>query len=313
MCIYAHLHERLNVDLKRLPSPDDLLILLTVARLGRFNAVAETLGTTHTTISRRILALDKQLGGRTLERSPHGWELTELGSQAVTAAEAIEKTLGSLTGVISNDNDSLSGLVRISTSDGFGAEFVTPALVRLQQDHPLLNVEMLSATRKVSQNRSGVDLEVVVGRTDISNAQTIFLTNYFLRLYASPQYVRARGLPVALDDVREHGFVSYVESALQVSELGHRSSQLPSPKSSFQATSVFAQVEAVRCGAGIGLLPNFMVADDPEFVPVLPDLFQRQLPIWAVARPESLRSASVRAVIDAIKTEVGGRQEILAA
>jgi DNA-binding transcriptional LysR family regulator len=104
-----------------------------------------------------------------------------------------------------------------------------------------------------------------------------------------------------------------VESALQVSELGHRSSQLPSPKSSFQATSVFAQVEAVRCGAGIGLLPNFMVADDPEFVPVLPDLFQRQLPIWAVARPESLRSASVRAVIDAIKTDVGGRQEIRAA
>jgi DNA-binding transcriptional LysR family regulator len=313
MCIYAHLRERLHVDLKRLPSPDDLLILLTVARLGRFNAVAETLGTTHTTISRRILALDKQLGGRTLERSPHGWELTELGSQAVTAAEAIEKTLGSLTGLISKDNDSLSGLVRISTSDGFGAEFVTPALVRLQQDHPLLNVEMLSATRKVRQNRSGVDLEVVVGRTDVSNAQTIFLTNYFLRLYASPQYVRARGLPAALDDVREHGFVSYVESALQVAELGHRSSQLPSPKSSFQATSVFAQVEAVRCGAGIGLLPNFMVADDPEFVPVLRDLFHRQLPIWAVARPESLRSASVRAVIDAIKTEVGGRQEILAA
>jgi DNA-binding transcriptional LysR family regulator len=148
---------------------------------------------------------------------------------------------------------------------------------------------------------------------EVTNAQPIFLTNYFLRLYASPQYVRSRGLPAALDDVRDHGFVSYVESALQVTELGHRSSQLPAPKSSFQATSVFAQVEAVRCGAGIGLLPNFMVADKPEFVPVLPELFQRQLPIWAVARPESLRSASVRAVVDALKAEVSGRQEILAA
>ncbi|GAP57098.1 hypothetical protein AHiyo6_36630 [Arthrobacter sp. Hiyo6] len=59
-----------TVDSKRLPSPDDLLILLTVARLGRFNAVAETLGTTHTTISRRILALDQQLGGRTLDAHP---------------------------------------------------------------------------------------------------------------------------------------------------------------------------------------------------------------------------------------------------
>ncbi len=299
--------------MRRLPSPDDLLILLTVARLGRFNAVAESMGTTHTTISRRILALDKQLGGRTLERSPHGWELTELGAAAVAAAEAIEDTLGSLSGLISDDRNGLSGLVRISTSDGFGAEFVTPALVTLQHRHPQLNVEMLSATRKVSQNRSGVDLEVVVGRTDVTNAQTIFLTNYFLRLYASPDYTAERGFPETLDDVGQHGFVSYVESALQVEELGHRASQLPMPKSSFQATSIFAQVEAVRRGAGIGLLPNFMVARKPGFVPILPNDFQRQLPIWAVARPESLRSGAVQAVISALKEEVHERQDLLAA
>lgn len=306
-----HTSERLRVG--RLPSPDDLLILLTVARLGRFNAVAEALGTTHTTISRRIMALDRQLGGRTLERGPHGWELTELGASAVAAAESIEETLGSLAGTIGQERDSISGMVRISTSDGFGAEFVAPALVRLQQQHPLLNVEMLSATRKVSQNRSGVDLEVVVGRTDVSNAQTIFLANYFLRLYASPAYAAEHGLPETPDGVRHHGFVSYVESALQVSELGHRSSQLPMPRSSFQSTSIFAQVEAVRRGAGIGLLPNFMVAGDAGFVPVLQDDFQRQLPIWAVARPEALRSARVQAVVAALKDEVSARQELLAA
>lgn len=297
----------------RLPNPDDLLILLTVARLGRFNAVAEALGTTHTTISRRILALDRQLGGRTLERSPHGWELTELGTSAVAAAEAIEETLGSLSGAIGQADGALSGMVRISTSDGFGAEFVAPALVRLQQRHPLLNVEMLSATRKVSRNRSGVDLEVVVGGADVSNAQTIFLTNYYLRLYASTGYAQRRGLPETPDDVGQHGFVSYVESALQVAELGHRSSQLPMPKSSFQATSIFAQVEAVRRGAGIGLLPNFMVARDPAFVPVLPHDFERQLPIWAVGRPESLRSGRVQAVLASLKEEVSARQDLLAA
>lgn len=299
--------------MRRLPSPDDLLILLTVARLGRFNAVAETLGTTHTTISRRIVALDNQLGGRTLERSPQGWELTELGASAVAAAEAIEETLGALSGLLGKDQDALSGMVRISTPDGFGAEFVAPALVRLQQQHRLLNVEMLSATRKVSQNRSGVDLEVVVGRTDISNAQAIFLADYFLRLYASPDYAARHGLPDTPDGVAQHGFVSYVESALQVAELGHRSSQLPMPRSSFQATSIFAQVEAVRRGAGIGLLPNFMVAEDPALLPVLPGSFQRQVPVWAVARPESLRSARVQAVLAAIKEEVHQRRALLAA
>ncbi|MDH6235288.1 LysR family transcriptional regulator [Cryobacterium sp. CG_9.6] len=299
------------VDIKRLPSPDDLLILLTVARLGRFNAVADALGTTHTTISRRITALDRELGGQTLERTPRGWELTELGTHAVNAAEAIEDKLLALTTAISEDKDPLSGEVRISTADGFGAEFVTPALVRLQRDHPKLTVEIFSATRKVNQNRSGVDLEVVVGMTDANKAQAVFLTNYFLRLYASPGYLAAKGMPTTLEDLKHHSFVSYVESALLVAELGHRSSQLPMPETSFQATSIFAQTEAVRRDAGIGLLPNFMVSGKSGFVPVLPNDFHRQLPIWAIARPESLRSALVRAVIDALRREVAERQTTL--
>ncbi|WP_422391409.1 LysR family transcriptional regulator [Arthrobacter sp. N1] len=300
------------VDVRRLPSPDDLLILLTVARLGRFNAVAEALGTTHTTISRRIVALDRQLGGRTLERSPQGWELTALGADAVTAAEAIEQSLGDLEARRSR-SDALTGMLRISTPDGFGARFVTPALVRLQQENPRLDVEMLSGTRKASQNRSGVDLEVVVGRTETATAEPIFLTNYFLRLYAGPAYAERRGLPERLEDIRHHSFVSYVESALQVQELGHRSSQLPLPVSSFQSTSIFAQVEAVHAGAGIGLLPSFMVPAGSALLPVLHDGFHRQLPIWAVARPESLRSAAVQVAVAAIRREIGERADELAA
>jgi DNA-binding transcriptional LysR family regulator len=103
-----------------------------------------------------------------------------------------------------------------------------------------------------------------------------------------------------------------VESALQVAELGHRSSQLPMPETSFQATSIFAQTEAVRRNAGIGLLPNFMVSGRCGFTPVLPDVFHRRLPIWAVARPESLRSVLVQAVIGAIQREVAERQSTLA-
>jgi len=299
-------------DERRLPSPDDLLILLTVARLGRFNAVAETLGTTHTTISRRIIALEKQLGGRTLARTPRGWELTSLGAEAVRAAEAIEESLGNLRCVLAQDADPLAGVVRISTVDGLGAEVVTPALVRLQARHPQISVEIFSATRKVSQNRSGVDLEVVVGNTDVSTAQTILLGHYVLRLYAGSGYLEQHGMPQVPDDLAGHCFVSYVESALLVEELGHRSTGLPAPRTSFQATSIFAQVEAVRQGAGVGLLPNFMVAGREGFVPVLPGDFERRLPIWAVARPEALRSARVQAVVSAIQTEATARQDLLA-
>ena len=297
------------IEFSRLASPDDLLILLTVARLGRFNAVADALGTTHTTISRRIVALDKQLGGRTLARTQHGWELTTLGSQAVSAAEAIEKSLGSLAADVGQDADPLSGLVRISTLDGFGAEFVAPALIRLQADHPHLRVELLSATRKVSQNRSGVDLEIVVGQPQVHNARAIFLTNYFLRLYATAEYLHRAGTPQTVEAVRNHSFISYVESALQVAELRLASSGLPEPAISFQATSIFAQLQAVCHHGGIGLLPSFLAHGVPGLVTVLPGSFERRLSIWMVARPESLRSTAVKASMDALKAEVARRQD----
>ncbi|HEY8752222.1 MAG TPA: LysR family transcriptional regulator, partial [Arthrobacter sp.] len=181
------------MQFRTFPSPDDLLILLTVARLGRFTAVAEALETTHTTISRRILALDKKLGGRTLERTPHGWELTELGRQAVAAAEGVEQSLGNLAAGLERTSESLSGLIRISTPDVFGPLFVAPALVRLQRKHPLLRVEMISANRKLSRNRSGVDLEIVTGAVEAGRTETIFLADYFLRLYASPNYLKEHG------------------------------------------------------------------------------------------------------------------------
>ncbi len=285
------------MDFKRFPSPDDLLILLTVARLGRFTAVADALETTHTTVSRRILALDKQMGGRTLERTPQGWELTELGRAAVAAAEGIEKSLGTLTAGIRDGVDNIAGVVRVSTSDAFGALIATPALVRLQRAHPSLRVELLSATRRLRQNRSGVDIEVVAGSVEAGRAETIHLTDYALRLYAGTGYAATHPMPASVQDLAGHRFVSYVESTLQVAELAlHRLSGAREP-AQFQSTSVFAQIEAVRSNAGFGMLPAFMVEGQEDFVRVLPDEVEQRVQYWAAARPESMRSLAVQAVL----------------
>lgn len=298
--------------MSRFPSPDDLLILLTVARLGRFTAVAEALEITHTTVSRRIAALDRQLGGRTLTRTSAGWELTELGRQALRAAESIEASLSALTTEIMHGAEEVSGVVRAHVSDAFGAYIAGPAMVRLQQDHPRLKVELLSATRRASRNRSGVDLEVVAGRVDDSRAEVMVLTEYVLRLFASPAYLQEAGFPASLADLGRHRFVSYVDSELQVAELDYRSTGLPVPSAAFQATSIFAQLEAVRAGGGIGMLPSFAVHGDPGFTPVLAGSFERRVTYSALARPESLRSAAVQAVIGAFLAEARIRRVALA-
>lgn len=287
----------------RFPSPDDLLVLLTVARLGRFTAVAEALETTHTTVSRRIAALDRQLGGRTLARTPAGWELTDLGRHALRAAESIESSLAALTADVGQRGEMLSGVVRVHVSDAFGAYIAVPAVVALQRDHPRLTVELLSATRRASRNRSGVDLEVVAGRVEDSRAEVMVLCEYVLRLFASRGYLQSKGTPAALSDLGRHRFVSYVESELQVAELDYRSIGLPVPAAAFQATSIFAQLRAVRAGGGIGMLPSYVAQGDEVLAPVLAGAFERRVTYSALARPESLRSPGVQAVIGAFLAE----------
>ena len=86
-----------DVTIRRRPSADDLLVLLAVGRSGRYTTAAEELGLNHTTISRRIAALEQSIGGRVLARVAGGWELTDLGREALSAAEAVESAVRSLT------------------------------------------------------------------------------------------------------------------------------------------------------------------------------------------------------------------------
>lgn len=293
-------------------SPDDLLVLLSVARLGRFTAVAEALSITHTTVSRRIAALERQLGGHTLERTPHGWELTELGRTAVAAAEGIQAQLSTLSAALLRNDDVIGGLVRVGTSDAFGALLVTPALTRLRRDHPQLRIEVLSATRPVSQNRSGVDVEMLPGLVAApTRAKAVALSEYSLRLYVGAGYAAEHGVPTSVEELMGHPMVSYVETAMQLEDLNISSLVRPAEPAGFQATSIFAQAEAVRAGAGVGLLPPFMVHRDPDFVPVLHHLLERRMPFGAAVRPESLRSPAVQAVLAAVEDELHRRRDEL--
>lgn len=197
--------------------------------------------------------------------------------------------------------------MRIAASDGFVARFAVPALARLQEAHPRLAIELISATQRVRQNRSGVDLEIVVGQPDVHRAIARHLTDYRLGLYAADTYLNRHGTPGALADLAQHRLIFYVESSLQVDELDRAAKQLPEPVASMRSTSVFAHVEAAVAGAGVAILPAYLADARPELRRLLREDFDYQVSYWTVAREESLRSNAVRAVLAALRTEVAER------
>lgn len=292
------------------PHPDDLLILLAVSRTGRFTTAGESLGLNHTTVSRRISALETDLGGRVLSRSTGGWELTDLGRRAVRAAEDVETAVATIYEGEA-EADQIAGVVRISATDGFSAFVVAPAVAHLRRRHPRLSVEIVNVTRRALQHRSGLDLEVVVGEPQVHRAEAIRLGFYALGMYAARDYLEEYGTPAGIAELSAHPLVYFVDSMLQVDDLDAPRRLVPGMLDSLSSTNVFVHVEATRAGAGIGFLPCFLADRHPDLVRLLPDDFAERLPYWMVLRPDSLRQPAVAAVADAIRSRTAAVQDAL--
>lgn len=290
------------------PSADDLLVLLAVGRSGRYTTAADELGLNHTTISRRIAALEQAIGGRVLTRAGGGWELTDLGREALTAAEAVESAVSALGSTATRQ---LEGVVRISATDGFSAYIAAPAAAQVQRQHPRLTVEIVTATRRASQQRSSLDIEIVVGAPQVRRAEAIRLGDYCLGMYGARDYLAEHGTPDDVADLARFPLVYFIDSMLQVDDLDMATSFAPAMRESVTSTNVFVHVEATRAAAGLGLLPCFMADRHEDLVRVLPAELTVRLSYWLVARAETLRRPVVAAVVESIHDRMADQHDVL--
>jgi DNA-binding transcriptional LysR family regulator len=212
--------------------------------------------------------------------------------------------------------------VRVATTPGFANWVALPAIAELQRQHPGLQVEITTVTQPARRYRSGVDIEVVVGRPDAPQSLTHFLRPYSLGLFATEEYLRTHGTPQEAADMADHRLIYYPEHSVGVAELAHATQGLPEPAGFLRSNSVRLHVHATVLGMGVGLLPTYMgdtwthgfgpaveaPRSDAEAAPtsaprltrVLPD-FERRMEYWAAVRPEALRSNAVEHVFHALR------------
>ena len=283
---------------------DDLRFLVAVANTGRLVAAAAVLGVDHTTVSRRIKALERALRVRLIERGSDGWELTETGRAVAEHARPIQKAVEQAAMAAGGAGpDVLTGTIRITAPDGFGTVFVVPALTQVRREHPNLNVELITATRQLSQYQSGFDLAIAVGKPEAARVFTELLAEYTLQLYASQAYLDAHGEPTTAEELNRHTVIYYVDSLLQVGDLDliHH---LPTVTAKFTSTNVFAQLEATRQGAGIGLLPTYLAIRIPELRRVCHSVAPLWLNFTLAVRRDSVSRPNVQVVREALHHQV---------
>ncbi len=284
--------------------PGDLLAFLAVVRGRTFTAAATTMGVNHTTVARRIRSLEQTLGERLLVAAPGGWEPTATGRDVLATAEAVQAAIEQLPhGSASASPRQLRGLVRVNSTEVFGIKVVAPALTTVRAEHPDISFELASVTRPTPAYGAAADLDVGVTRPSSPRLQVRRLVDYELGLFAAPSYLTAHGEPSSMSDLAQHSPVYYVESMLQVTDLDLVDKLFPRRAEVLGATSVLAQLEMTRRGAGIGLLPVFLAVDAPELVRVRPRSISAVLTFWLSARTENLRRPEVAAIAEAIEEQ----------
>ena len=293
--------------------PDDLLVLLEVARSGTFSAAGSALGIDHSTVSRRIGALESELGKPVVVRSVQGCEVTDFGRTLLERAESIERAMSGLAELdapSASDPSIYSGLVRVLAPEGFGSCFVAPVLARMHREFPAVSLELVTATRPLVQG-TGADIEIGVGEPVSRRIETFRLADYTLGLYASADYLAAWGEPTTLADLSRHSLIYYIDGLLRVSDLDLIDRLFPVGAVQIGSTSVHAQAAATRAGGGLGVLPNFLAHGDSRLIRLLPTQVRIELHLTAGLAPRVLRRPAAVEVMRRISAEVVARSREL--
>ncbi|MDD0837486.1 LysR family transcriptional regulator [Curvibacter sp. HBC61] len=287
---------------------EHLRYFLALARAGTLVAAARQLAVDHTTVSRRLQALEKQLGTALFAREAGGHRLTEAGRQLLPQVEAMEAAVRQVERSVRVGEQGPSGLVRIGTTEGFGTVVLAPQLAQLSLQYPGLAVDLLALPRLLHLSRREADIVISLERPTRGPVLVSKLTDYVLQLYGSRRYLASQPRIETREDLRGHAFISYVDDLLFTKELQLLDELHRPERFALRSTSILTQYEAVKAGAGLAVLPAFVASRDPELVPVLPGQARFTRTFWMSMPAEAKHQARMQLTWGFIRDTIQGLQ-----
>lgn len=299
-----------GIDPARLLNWSTLNDFLTVAECGTLSAAARRLGVSQPTLTRRMAALEDSLGVELFRRSPRGLRLTGTGEALLGPARQMEAGAQAVELVARGRDRGLSGLVRLTATEGLAVDWLPRELADFHRLHPSIDVEVIARNTALNLLRREADIAIRLGRPRQLELVARRVGELLLGLYASRSYLEERGEPQSVADLGAHTAVSFDEAEMYTGAAGWLEQNIGDAHVAYRANTLSAQRAAIRAGFGIGAQSCFIAADDPELVRVLPKLAIR-LEIWLVTHPGLRRSARIRALYDFLAERLAAARPIL--
>jgi DNA-binding transcriptional LysR family regulator len=269
-----------------------------VVEHGGFGAAARALCVSPSTVTRHIDELEGRLDARLLYRTGQGASLTEAGHAIFAYVRTMENSAQALEREVLRLDSRPEGEVHLSLPDGLAAFFIGPAMPAFLQANPKIRLTMDCGFWP--DNPLDGDTDIALTFAEPTNPDVIAkaVGHFHYALFAAPSYLEIYGTPETLEAATPHRYVHHVALTRQPENWATKlSSFFTMANRSVTTNSSAVSLQAVKNGAGIGLLPTGVTSFAPELV-MLQDRPLATLKLWMYYHRDVAQSARVRLVIN---------------
>jgi len=271
---------------------DDLRIFLAAFREGSCAAAGARLGVNQSTISRRVAALEVDLGVRLFDRLPEGLVPTAAAEEIVPRAELFEATAAELMDAVEGLDTRLGGVVRVALPDVIASELVAPALPDFLGEHPGLRLELIAGDAILDLTRREADLALRFVRPESGDLVVRRVATLRFGVFGSKEYLdEHRGKSPA-----ELAWLDWDTTQAHLPDAAWLHAAFPGIGPVLRTTSLGVRLRATCGGLGVSVLARPLAERYPELeaiegLPAIPEI-----PIWLVGHRALRNLPRIKAV-----------------
>jgi DNA-binding transcriptional LysR family regulator len=273
---------------------DDLRVFLTLAREGTLSTAAKALGVSHPTVSRRVQALERQIGARLFERLPDRFVPTSAGEELLADTEEMEKAALSIHRRSAGLSDTVSGVVRVSAGEAMAA-FLARHLPGLRARLSQIEFEVVASHTLANLSRREADLLVREQVPELGGIVARKLGRVAYAVYAAQDFPVGRK-----PDFESQPWIGFDDDHAYMPGQQWLHEKLAGARPAVRGNNWLVLHEATRAGAGLAVLPCYL--GDPDTAlrrvgGVIPEVAADQ---WLLVHRDLRALPRVRAVMDAV-------------
>ena len=286
---------------------DKLKIFHNVALDLNISEAAHKMNISHSSISRQISALERDLKVSLFKRHARGLTLTEQGKILFKTAHDIFGKIALTEAKLTESKEKPTGPLTIAATVAFGTTWLAPRIEKFTNSYPDIDVSIIIENKYTDLAQGEADVALRLTEPTQMDLIRFPLYEFQFKIYSSPEYIEKFGIPKDVSELPNHKIFAFGDSVEpSIPDVNCILDLLPKNKKvkTLFISNMYGVMRAIGGGAGIGALPEYMRISNNNLVPILPNADTPKTIIYFTYPPELKGSKKIEALRDILVREV---------